>query len=326
MQIRRMTLGLLSGLIAALAAMPAPAPAQDYPNRPVRIISDSAPGSAVDVTVRIVAERLGKIWGQQVITANHPGAGGSISARVASEAAPDGYTFYMPALSVFLPSPGRAANLPLQVPRDFVPLGFVSQQPMFIGASPKLGIATIPELIALAKQKPGELSYAVTGVGRLTHLTGELLQMRAGIKLLMVPYSGGPSHAISDVIGGRVPLAIEGYAGLASAFQGGSLKALGTGAGQRLADFPNLPTVAETLPGFNAVGWQVLVAPVGTPETIARKVSEDLRKAMSHKEVQAVLAKRGSYTRPMSAAETLAFIRAEQKQWEPVFRQLNLKK
>ena len=198
---------------------------------------------------------------------------------------------------------------------------------MFIGSVAQARrSARIPELIALAKKQPGELSYAVTGVGRLTHLTGELLQMRTGIKLLMVPYSGGPSHALSDIIGGRVPLVIEGYAGLASAFQGGSLKALATGAAQRLPDFPDLPAVAETLPGFNAVGWQVIVAPVKTPDAIVSKISNDLHAAMSQKEIQAMLGKRGSYARPMLAAETIAFIHAEQKQWEPVFKQLDLDK
>jgi tripartite-type tricarboxylate transporter receptor subunit TctC len=119
---------------------------------------------------------------------------------------------------------------------------------------------------------------------------------------------------------------IEGYAARASAFQGGSLKALASGAAQRLPDFPKLPTVAETLPGFNAVGWQVMVAPVGTPQAIVDKVSADLRKVMSQKDVQAIFAKRGSYAVPKTAAETLAFIHAEQKQWEPVFKQLDLKK
>jgi tripartite-type tricarboxylate transporter receptor subunit TctC len=315
-----------AGAVLLASALASAAQAQGWPTKPVRIISDSAPGSAVDVTVRIVAERLGKIWGQQVVTANHPGAGGAISARVAAEAAPDGYTLYMPAASVFLPSPGRAANLPLNVPRDFLPVGFVSYQPMFIGASHTLGIGTIPELIALAKKQPGKLSYAVTGVGRLTHLTGELLQMRAGIKMLMVPYSGGPSHSISDVIEGRVPLAIEGYAGLAAAFQGGKLKALATGAGQRLPDFPDLPTVGESLPGFRAVGWQVILAPVKTPEAIVGKVSKDLHAVMSQKEVHAMLGKRGSYAEPMLAPATEAFIHAEQKQWSPVFKQLALDK
>lgn len=173
-----------------------------YPTKPVRIISDSAPGSAVDVSLRIVADGLSQHWGQQVVVVNHPGAGGAISARVAAEAAPDGYTLYSPALSVFLALPGKAPNLPLQLPRDFLPIGLTAEQPMFVGVSPTLGVKTLSELIALAKSKPGQISYAVTGVGRLTHLTGELLQIRAGIKLQIVPYTGGSAQALNDIIGG----------------------------------------------------------------------------------------------------------------------------
>ena len=312
-------------LLALSANLAAPAQAQEYPTRPVQIISDSAPGSAVDVTLRMVADRLSHVWGQQVLAVNQPGAGGIISARVAAEAAPDGYTLYMPALSVFLPAPGKAANTALELPRDFAPIGSVTEQPMFIAAAPSLGVSNLPELIALAKQKPGEISYAATGVGRLTHLTGELLQLRTGIKLLLVPYSGGPSHSLNDIIGGRIPLIIEGYQGLAGAIQAGSLKPLAAAAPERLPDFPNLPTVAETVPSFKAMGWQGLVAPVGTPEAIVRKASEDLRKVISDPAFKAQLAGRGSYPLPMSPAEVTAFIQDQQRQWAPVLQQLAAK-
>ena len=218
----------IAGLLALAIAMPSQAYAQvdSYPNRPVRIISDSAPGSAVDVGLRIIADGLGQHWGQQVLVVNHPGAGGAVSARVAAEAVPDGYTLYAPALSVFLTLPGKAPNLPVELPRDFAPIGFTADQPMSIGVSPALGINTLPELIALAKKRPGEISYAVSGVGRLTHLTGELLQIRTGIKLQMVPYTGGSAQALSDVIGGRISMVIEGYAGLAGAFASGRSRRL----------------------------------------------------------------------------------------------------
>ena len=312
-------------LLALSASLAAPAQAQDYPTRPVKIISDSAPGSAVDVTLRMVADRLGQVWGQQVLAVNQPGGGGVISARVAGEAAPDGYTLYMPALSVFLPAPGKAANTALELPRDFAPIGSVTEQPMFIAAAPSLGVSTLPELIALAKKRPGEISYAVTGVGRLTHLTGELLQLRTGIKLLLVPYSGGPSHSLNDIMGGRIQFIIEAYQGLAGAIQGGNLKPLAVASAQRLPDFPDLPTVAETVPGFKAVGWQGLMAPVGTPEAIVRKASEDLRKVISDPAFKAQLAGRGSYPLPMSPAEVTAFIQDQQRQWAPVLQQLAAK-
>src|SRR5215472_10692705 len=198
MKMHRLRLKSISlWLLALSASLAATAQAEDYPTRPVKIISDSAPGSAVDVTLRMVADRLSHIWGRQVLPVNQPGAGGIISA----EAAAEGYTLYMPALSVFLPAPGKAANTAFELPRDFAPIGSVTEQPMFIAAAPSLGVTTLRELIALAKQRPGEISYAVTGVGRLTHLTGELLQLRTGIKLLLVPYSGGPSHALNDIMG-----------------------------------------------------------------------------------------------------------------------------
>ena len=176
----------------------------------------------------------------------------------------------------------------------------------------------MPELIALAKKRPGEISYATTGVGRLTHLAGELLQHQAGIKLLLVPYTGGPSHAFSDVASGRVAMIIEGYSGIAGAARSGAVKLIAVASAKRLAEFPNVPTVAETIPGFQATGWAVLVAPVGTPEGIIRKVSDDLRKVTAEPELEKKLAALGSYTNPMTAAEATAFIHKQQQMWQPV--------
>jgi tripartite-type tricarboxylate transporter receptor subunit TctC len=296
--------------------------AQSYPTKPVTIISDSAPGSAIDTSLRIIADGLGRHWGQQVVVLNRPGAGGAISAKVAAEALPDGYTVYAPALSVFLTIPGKAPNLPLQLPRDFVPIGLTADQPMSIGISPKLGINTLAELIAHAKAKPDSVSYAVTGVGRLTHLTGELLQIRGNIKLQMVPYTGGSAQALADILAGRVAMVIEGYSGLAGAYQSGQLKALAIASEKRLPHVPNVATVAETLPGFVAAGWQCVVAPIGTPEAIVRKVSDDLRAVLVKPEIKDKLAARGSYVHPATAAEALAFVRSQQELWKPALEQV----
>ena len=173
-----------------------------------------------------------------------------------------------------------------------------------------------------AGERPGEISCAVTGIGRLTHLTAELLQSRAGIKLLIVPYTGGPAHAISDVVTGRVGFIIEGYSGIAGAVQSGSVKAIAVASEKPLAEFPDLPTVAETIPGFSATGWQVLVAPIGTPEVIIRKVSEDLRKVVTDPDLKQKIAARGSYTRAMSPAEATAFVQAEQRKWRPTMERI----
>jgi tripartite-type tricarboxylate transporter receptor subunit TctC len=311
-----MALGLL-----ALATAAAPtAQADDYPNKAIRIISDSAPGSAVDVTFRIVMDRLGTVLGQQIVPVDEPGASGAIAAHAVSEAIPDGYTLFAPAISLFIALPGKAENLPLMLPRDFLPVGSLIGQPMFICASTASGIKTLPELIARAKQHPGQISFAATGIGRITHLTGLLLQSRADIKLQVVPYTGGPAAALTDVVGGRVPLIIEGYSGLAGAIQARTLTVLAVASAHRLPDFPDVPTVAETLPGFAAGGWQGIVAPLGTPAAAIQKVNAGLQKVLREPDIAKPLALRGAYVDPMSPSEVEAFINAQQAQWSPVLQ------
>ena len=308
---------------STITALPSNAPAQTepYPNRSVRIIVDSAPGSATDVTARLMADRLSQVWGQQAVVINQPGAGGSIAARAASQAAPDGYTLYVGAASVFTAlkgAPGVAPNLPIELPRDFTPIGFMTQQPMFIAAAPNSSIKSLPDLIARAKEKPGEISYATTGRGRITHLTMELLQIRAGIKLQMIPYTGGPTAAMADIATGRVAIVIEGYGGLAGGLTSGAIKGIAVASRQRLDDFKDLATVAETLPGFFSGGWNVLLAPVGTPDAIIQKASIDLRKALDEPELKAKFASTGAYLAPMTPAEVLAFAEEQQRTWRPV--------
>src|SRR5262245_63225714 len=179
---RRRFLLYLPAVAAVLPAISRSAWAQpqDFPARPVRIITHSAPGGSPDALLRIVADRLSQMWGQQVITLNHPGAGGAVAARTAAAAASDGYTLYMPASSAFVTLPGLQANLPLELPRDFVPVGFVAEQPFFLTVASSLGVTTLPEFIALAKKRPGEISYAATGRGTLAHWGGAAMQQLAG--------------------------------------------------------------------------------------------------------------------------------------------------
>jgi len=296
-----------------------------YPEKPVTIISDAPPGSTPDVDARFIAAGLSKLWGQQAVIINHAGANGSIAARAAAEATPDGYTLFMPALSTFVALPSVAPNIPIHLPRDFLPVGFTAENPMFVAVNPGLGVSSLPELIALAKKQPGKISIAVTGVGRLTHLTGLLLQERAGIQLLPVPYNAGPAAALSDVAAGRVSMIIEGYSGIVGAVKAGQVKLIATAAPQRLPQFPDLPTVAETIPGFSATGWQVLVAPLGTPAAIVDKVDADLAKVVSDPDFQKLLANVGSYSHAMNAKEALAFVEQQQATWLPVVEKIPVK-
>src|SRR6516225_5327762 len=299
---------LVVGTLLTLAtAIARPVLADDYPNKPIKIISDSAPGSAIDVTFRMVMDRLGTVLGQQIVPVDQPGASGSIAARAASESIPDGYTLFAPALSLFISLPGKAANLPLMLPRDFLPVASLAAQPMFICASVASGIKNLSDLIERAKQQPGKISFAATGIGRITHLTGLLLQSRADIQLQVVPYTGGPAAALSDVMYGRVPLIIEGYSGLAGAIQAHSLNVLAVASTHRLPDFPDLPTVAEALPDFAAGGWQGIVAPLGTPAATIQNVNDELGKVLSEADLAKQLALRGAYVDPMAPSEVNAF-------------------
>lgn len=314
-------------LIAAATIYGAtPAHAQsDYPNKPVRVIVDSAAGSANDATSRIIADKLSQIWGQSVLTMNQPGAGGAIAARAASQSPNDGYTLYLPSTSTFLAvpgGPGVAPNMPVELPRDFASIGFVLQQPIFLGASHKSGINDIKQLIEMAKQKPNEITYAATGRGRLTHLTMEMLQARTGTKLQLVPYAGGPAQAMNDVMSGRVHLVLDAYAGLAAALRGDLIKGLGHSSRERLPGFEKLPPIAETIPDFFVGAWTVMLAPTGTPDPIIRKVSADLWTALNDADVKAKFQANGAFVKFMSPEELTAFVQHEQKTWRPILEQV----
>jgi tripartite-type tricarboxylate transporter receptor subunit TctC len=317
--------GLAIALLLSIAATDGRAQS-DYPNKPVRIVIDSAAGSANDAALRILGDKLSRIWNQQVVTLNQPGAGGGISARVASEAPPDGYTLYMPATSPFLSlagAPGVAPNLPIELPRDFAAISIILEQPLYIGASHKSGINTIADVIRMAKEKPGEVSYAATGRGRLTHLTMLLLEQRADIKLQLIPYAGGPAQAMNDVMSGRVPLVLDGYAGLAPAIKGNLIKGLASTALKRPPGFENLPTIAETIPDFFVGAWNVMLAPNGTPEAIINKVNADLKVVLDDPDVRTKLAANGGFVRHSTPQEVVSFVQGEQKTWRPILEKLN---
>jgi tripartite-type tricarboxylate transporter receptor subunit TctC len=311
------------GVLALFGISVAYAQDATYPDKAVTFISDAAAGSSPDVAARFAAEGLNKLWQQQVVLINRPGANGSIAARAAADSSADGYTLFTPSLSTFVALPSVAPNLPLVLPRDFLPIGFIAEQPMFIAVDPALGIATLPQLIDRAKKAPGTISIAISGIGRLTHLTGALLQEQAGISLLPVPYTRGPAAALGDVAAGRVSVIVEGYSGIIGAVKAGQVKLIAVASPQRLPEFPDLPTVAETIPGFAAAGWLVLLAPVGTPQPIVAKVSADLTTALSDPDLKTKLATTGNYTHPMTPDQVQAFVAKQQQIWLPVLQKVS---
>src|SRR5882672_11049726 len=237
-----------SVLAVALASGISYAQAEEFPTRPVKIIVQTAAGSSLDVMARLVAERLSQIWGQQAIVVNQAGAGGVIAARATAAAAPDGYTLFMAGASVFVVLPEIQRNLPFDV-NEFVPIGFVGEQPYAILASAKLGVSSVAELIALAKKEPGGLNSVAGTHGGLQHMTAEWFRSRSGANLNMVHYPG-TAQALNDVITGRVPVTVQSLMPIAGVIAAGEVKLLAIAASARLASHPDVPTVAETIPGF----------------------------------------------------------------------------
>jgi tripartite-type tricarboxylate transporter receptor subunit TctC len=317
-------MGALALCVAVTLLAPArSAHAQSYPERPVKLVTQGAAGSGPDVIGRIVTDHLSRLWRQQIVIINQPGAGGSAAAKMAAAAAPDGYTLYMAATSTFLIMPEIFPNLPIDLERDFVRIGLMGEQPMIFGAAPSLGVTTLPQLVALSKAKPGEILYAANSRGTFPHLTVERLRKETGADLTFIPYPGAAA-GLQDLMGGRISMIVESIGALSGAMQGGSIKALAVAAGKRLPNFPDLPAASETVPGLEAMGWFALLAPVGTPEQIIRQVNKDLSTVLDLPELRKSFQDLGTFVRPMSPDETTQFIRGEQQVWRPIVRSLNL--
>jgi tripartite-type tricarboxylate transporter receptor subunit TctC len=289
----------------------------------VKVIMSTGAGSGPDVIGRIAADHLSRLWGQQAVVVNHPGATGGIAMRVAGNATPDGYTLLQALGSSFFALPEVQSTFPFDLLRDFVPIGHVGEQPMVVAVAPSLGVNSLPELIALAKKRPGGINVAVLSRGGLPHLTAEWLRAASQAEMTSVHYPATP-QALNDVVTGRVDAVVESLPALAGAMVGGSLKLIALGSPERLPDFPGVPTVAETLPGFRSVGWFALMAPPRTPEPIARKVSDDLRAVLAKADLQQRYRELGTYARPTTPADFMSFAREEQQIWKPVIARIGM--
>jgi tripartite-type tricarboxylate transporter receptor subunit TctC len=310
-------------VLGALGQVCASAGALDYPAKPVKIITQGAAGSGPDVIARLVAEQFSRYWGQQVLIVNHPGGGGVLAARAAAAAEPDGYTLYIPTITSFVIMPEIQRQLSFDMVQDFTQIGFVAETPMMVGVSPALGVDSLQTFIALSKQRPGTLFYAANNRGSLPHLTGELFRKRTGADVTFVPYPGAAA-GLQDLMGGRIAMIVESVGALAGAVQGGAVKPLAVASARRLPNLPDVPAVAETAPGFEAVGWFVLSGPAKLSPKIVRKVNEDLNKVVAQPGLVERFRALGAFARPLSLDETVAFIRSEERAWRPLVRQIGL--
>jgi tripartite-type tricarboxylate transporter receptor subunit TctC len=309
-------------LTAAALLASAPVQAQDYPNKPVQLISPAAAGNSPDVVTRIVADRLGQMWKQQVVVLNRPGAGGMLAAQAAAGQPNDGYILYATQASTYTVLPvDQAGKMPVDLQKAFVPIGMIGEQPIGLAVNKDVPVKTVAEMIDLANKTPDGMLFGATNRGGQSHLTGELFRERSKASISFV-HAAGAAASLNDVIAGRIPIMFEGLAGLAPGLQNGGVRAIGVASQKRLPNLPDLPAINETVPGVVSSGWIVLMAPAGTPDAIIQKINTDLRKVVAMPDVIERFQQLGTYSRDLTPAQTNDFMRAEEQLWWPVVRGL----
>lgn len=313
--IDRRTMSLLS-----LAAISSPATAlavETYPSRPIHLIVGFTAGATSDVIARIFAQAADPLLGQQVVVENKPGAGSSIAAEYVAHAAKDGYTLFVPALSTLtdeIVNPNRSTRLG----RDFSPMALLGYIAILLIVDPNTNVHSVSELIALAKSKPGSVSFASVGAGTLPHLAGVLFEQRAGIQLLHVPYPGSP-QAVTDVMAGRVTMFFAPASSIIGQVASGKVLALATAGSKRSSALPNVPTMAEAgMPDFDTSLWLGLVGPAGLSGPIIDKLSGVAKQAMQARQAAAALVKQGYDSHYLGPDQFTAFIKSEQARWSAV--------
>jgi tripartite-type tricarboxylate transporter receptor subunit TctC len=284
-------------LACALGIVAAPIHAQQYPAKSVRILVGYPPSGSVDVTARIIADRLSPMLGQPVLIENRPGATGNIAADVLAKSPPDGYTIYM-GTTINAVSVSLFKNLPYDPIKDFAPISKAVVAPSILVVHPSVPAKTVKELVAYAKEHPGKLSYATTGAGSSPHLCAELLSTLAGIKMVHVPYKGG-AQAMQDLLSGRVDLTFSNPTSVVQFIETGRIRALAVTTAKRFSQMPELPTmIDEGYPDFDLSAWYGLFAPAGTPPQIVTLLNADVAKVLAMPEVKELLAKQGLEAAP----------------------------
>ena len=273
-------LGALTVVVAGAAH------AQNYPIKPVRVITPFTGGSAIDVLARVIGQKLGDTWGQQVIIDNRIGANGIIGTEAAAKAPPDGYTVYLGNIATLAVNPHLYLKLPYDSIKDFMPVTMAATIPVVLVVHPSLPVKSVKELIALAKAHPGQLNYASGGTGSAQHLPMEMLRVETGINIVHVPYKGlGP--AFSDVLGGQVPMMFTGVSNVVPYMKTGRLRVLAIGSPKRSTTLPEVPTVAEAgVPGFDFDSWTGYLLPAGAPSSLISKLHADITRTLTVPEVR----------------------------------------
>lgn len=315
-------LGLLTVFVLGMHAAAGAIAAQAYPNKPIRMIIPFGAGGSTDVLIRIVATRLPEVLGQQVVIDNRTGAGGLIGTEIAAKANADGYTL----LATGTPHT-IVANLYKKAPfhpvRDFAPIMQVASQPYGLVVHPSLGVKSVPELIALAKKNPGKLDYASSGQGGAMHLFQALFVSMAGIDMVHVPYKGsGPVR--SDLLGGQIKIGCLGLSSIMPHYRAGQLNIIAVTTSKRSPALPNVPSIGETLPGYDAALWTGILAPRGTPAAAIKRIHDEVTKLLQTPDVRKAYSRLGTDVVATDPTAFRKFVAAEYAKWGKIVRDLKL--
>jgi len=310
----------------ALALFPTAASSQnaaDYPSRPIRVIVPFAPGGGLDISTRLIGQKLTEKWGQNIVVDSRPGAATIVGTDIASKAAPDGYTLLM-ITTTFAINPGLYPKLPYDPVKSFTPVTQLNSQPNVIVVSPAFPGKSVKDLVAMAKGKPGELTFASPGAGSAPHLSAEMFQRQAGVSMIHVPYKGIPP-AVTDVLGGRVTMLFTTTISAAPHIKAGKLRALALTSAKRQESMPDVPTIGETLPGYRAEAFQGMVVPAGVPPAIVNKLSAEVARIIKLPDVAQRFQLDGAEPVGSTPKEFAAFLKAEMQKWSKVIKDAGIK-
>ena len=305
-------------LACVFAVLVSAAHADNYPTKPIRFITGYPAGSASDSVARTLGQQLSEVYGQQFIVDNRPGAAGNIAAEITAKAAPDGYTILLVATNHAIVS-SLYSKLPFDPIRDFSPITLVSTAPTILVVHPSLPVKSVPEFIELVKSKSGKLSYGSSGNGASPHLNMELLKTTTGIQITHIPYKGIPP-ALTDLLGGQIQAMFSTMAPAVPLVRAGKLRALATSGPKRAPATPDVPTVAESIPGFESLSWQGVIAPAGTPRKIAADLNAKIVRVVHMPEVTKRLVDSGFEPVGSSPEEFASFIKSEAVKWAKVVK------
>ena len=295
-----------------------------YPTRPVRLVVPFPAGGTTDIIARATAQKLSEAWGQQVIVDNRPGAAGNIGSELVAKAAPDGYTLLMGTVGTHAINPSLYAKMPYDHVKEFAPVILVAGVPNVLVVNPDLPIKSVPELIAYAKANPGKLNFASSGSGTSIHLSGELFKAMTGVQMTHVPYKGS-APALTDLIGGQVQLMFDNLPSSLAFIKAGKLRALAVTSASRAPALPDVPTVADTVPGFEASSWFGVLAPAGTPPEIIARINGEVTKWLATPEAKEKLTAQGANVAGGTPQDFAKHIQAETAKWAKVVKESGAK-